>query len=144
MSNTDPDSGRGRGRRGAVVAVAVAMTVLLVAGLVGFLADPLGLPPDVLSVLDQRASVVSMFVGAAGLVVAVAALVSQSRSGRVDAGPPHVPEAGGAAPAPVTQTQLNLPSAGGIVNAVQGGTLNIHNPAAPATPPPGDGREPSS
>ncbi|MEV0163399.1 hypothetical protein [Nonomuraea fuscirosea] len=42
-----------------------------------------------------------------------------------------------------TQTQLNMPLAGGIVNAVQGGTMNIHPPAAP-TQPPGGGEGSSS
>ncbi|MFK4041751.1 hypothetical protein ACI2LC_38620 [Nonomuraea wenchangensis] len=144
MSKTGADSGRGsrsRVRRGAVVAALVVTAALLVVGLVGFFADPLRLPPEVLGVLDQRASVVSMFIGAAGLVIAVAALMLQLRSERrqTTAEPPvQLP------PAPGTQTQLNMPAAGGTVNAVQGGTLNIHNPAAPGGRPDGGGQEPSS
>ncbi|MEV4834571.1 WD40 repeat domain-containing protein [Nonomuraea sp. NPDC049486] len=42
------------------------MTALLAVGLIGFFADPLHLPSGVLGVLDQRASVISMFVGAVG------------------------------------------------------------------------------
>ncbi|MEV4286360.1 hypothetical protein AB0K40_12735 [Nonomuraea bangladeshensis] len=140
MSKTGESSGRGaisRVRRGAVVAALVVMAALLVAGLVGFFADPLRLPPEVLQVLDQRASVVSMFIGAVGLVIAVAALLLQLRSDRrqdTAAEPPvRLPPAAG------TQTQLNMPATGGTVNAVQGGTLNIHNPATPA----GGGQEPS-
>ncbi|MEU4697409.1 hypothetical protein [Nonomuraea dietziae] len=38
---------------------------------------------------------------------------------------------------PGTQTQLNMPSAGGTVNAVQGGTMNIHHPVTPTQPPGG-------
>ncbi|GIH94312.1 ATP-binding protein [Planobispora siamensis] len=54
--------------------------VLLTAGLVGFfLADPLRVPEEVLEVLDKRASVISMFVGIAGLLVAGAALLAQLR-----------------------------------------------------------------
>ncbi|MEV4357376.1 hypothetical protein [Nonomuraea sp. NPDC049625] len=60
----------------------VAMTALPAVGLIGFFADPLRLPPDVLGVLDQRASVISMFIGAAGLVVAVVALLLQLRADR--------------------------------------------------------------
>lgn len=67
-----------------MIAVIVAMTVLLAVGVVGFFADPLQLPPDVLEVLDQRASVVSMFIGAAGLIVAVAALLLQLRAGHAE------------------------------------------------------------
>ncbi|MGV9385932.1 hypothetical protein ACWDRB_59710 [Nonomuraea sp. NPDC003707] len=58
------------------------MAALLAVGLIGFFADPLRLPPDVLGVLDQRASVISMFIGAAGLVVAVVALLLQLRADR--------------------------------------------------------------
>ncbi|MGA4992366.1 hypothetical protein [Nonomuraea bangladeshensis] len=139
MSKTGESSGRGsisRVRRGVGIAALVVMAALLVVGLVGFFADPLQLPPEVLGVLDQRASVVSMFIGAAGLVIAAAALRLQLRTdrGQATAEPPvQLPPAAG------TQTQLNMPATGGTVNAVQGGTLNIHNPAAPA----GGGQEPS-
>ncbi|MER7368900.1 hypothetical protein [Nonomuraea wenchangensis] len=150
MSKTGVGSGRGsrsRVRRGVVVAALVVTAALLVAGLVGFFADPLRLPPEVLEVLDQRASVVSMFIGAAGLMIAVAALLLQLRSDRrrttaenaSGTEPPVQPP-----PAPGTQTQLNMPAAGGTVNAVQGGTLNIHNPTAPGGRPGGGGQEPSS
>ncbi|MET7339240.1 hypothetical protein [Nonomuraea sp. NPDC005650] len=63
-----------------MIAVIVAMTALLTLGLIGFFADPLHLPTEVLGVLDQRASVISMFIGAAGLVVAVVALLLQLRA----------------------------------------------------------------
>lgn len=62
------------------IAAIVVLAGLLVVGLVGFFADPLHLPPQVLEVLDQRASVVSMFIGSAGLVVAVVALLLQVRA----------------------------------------------------------------
>ncbi|MFG1616056.1 hypothetical protein ACGFI3_25110 [Nonomuraea wenchangensis] len=150
MSKTGADSGRGsrsRVRRGAVVTALVVTAALLVVGLVGFFADPLRLPPEVLQVLDQRASVVSMFIGSAGLVIAVAALLLQLRSDRRRT---TAESASGTEPPvrlhppPGTQTQLNMPAAGGTVNAVQGGTLNIHNPAAPGGRPGGGGQEPSS
>ncbi|MEV4176040.1 hypothetical protein [Nonomuraea sp. NPDC049709] len=41
------------------------------AGVAAFLADVLGLPHDVLALLDQRASVISMVVGLIGLIVQV-------------------------------------------------------------------------
>ncbi|MGW4797147.1 hypothetical protein ACWEPC_32475 [Nonomuraea sp. NPDC004297] len=62
--------------------VTVAATGVPAVGLVGFFTDPLGLPPGLLEVLDQPASVVSMFVGASGPVVAVMALLLQIRAGR--------------------------------------------------------------
>jgi hypothetical protein len=144
MSKTGAGSGRGAVswvRRGAAVAALVVMAALLVVGLVGFFADPLQLPPEVLEVLDQRASVVSMFIGAAGLVITVAALLLQLRSDRrqASAEPPVAEPPVQLPPAAGTQTQLNMPAAGGTVNAVQGGTLNIHNPPAPG----GGGQEPS-
>ncbi|MEU8199238.1 hypothetical protein AB0C10_36185 [Microbispora amethystogenes] len=66
--------------RWVTVAAIVALVGLLAVGLVAFFADPLHLPSRLLGVLDQRASVVSMFIGAAGLVVAVAALLLQVRA----------------------------------------------------------------
>ncbi|MFI6294185.1 hypothetical protein ACIBEJ_21525 [Nonomuraea sp. NPDC050790] len=48
---------------------------LLMTGMVGLLADPLHLSASLLSALDQRASVISMFIGAAGLAVSVIALL---------------------------------------------------------------------
>ncbi|MGA5764826.1 tetratricopeptide repeat protein [Nonomuraea bangladeshensis] len=44
---------------------------LLGLGVAGFLADVVGLPHDVLALLDQRASVISMVVGLIGLIVQV-------------------------------------------------------------------------
>ncbi|MCA2229306.1 hypothetical protein [Nonomuraea aurantiaca] len=85
MSKSPGGSGsapRSRAWRWVAIATIVAMVALLALGLVGFFADPLHLPADVLGVLDQRASVVSMFIGAAGLVVAVAALLLQLRADR--------------------------------------------------------------
>ncbi|GGT34254.1 ATP-binding protein [Nonomuraea spiralis] len=61
-----------------VMAVAVSVT-MLAAGLVGFFADLLWASADVLDALDKRASVISMFVGIAGLLVAGAALLAQLR-----------------------------------------------------------------
>ncbi|RCG16919.1 hypothetical protein DQ384_39945 [Sphaerisporangium album] len=63
------------------VVLAGSAVVVLCAGLVGFFADPLHLPGAVLAVLDQRASVVSMFLGALALLVSVAGLLVQLRSG---------------------------------------------------------------
>ncbi|MEU6720792.1 hypothetical protein ABZ897_55855 [Nonomuraea sp. NPDC046802] len=66
-----------------MIAAIVAMTALLTVGLIGFFADPLHLPAEVLGVLDQRASVISMFIGAAGLVVSMGALLLQLRADHV-------------------------------------------------------------
>ncbi|YCK33917.1 FxSxx-COOH system tetratricopeptide repeat protein [Actinomadura sp. ATCC 39365] len=64
-----------------MVAVGVAISsTLLVAGTLGLFTDSLWAPVDVLDVLDKRASVISMFVGLAGLFVAGAALLAQLRS----------------------------------------------------------------
>ena len=81
-------------RRAIPIGAIVAMTALLAVGLVGFFADPLNLPPQMLEVLDKRASVVSMFIGAAGLVVAIAALLLQLRPDRRQdvAETPNVPD----------------------------------------------------
>ncbi|SEH02569.1 hypothetical protein SAMN05444920_127108 [Nonomuraea solani] len=82
--------------------------VVLAAVLVWFFADPLHLPAEVLEVLDQRASVVGMFtgmaLGAAALLVSVAALRAQVRAERAQqaeqpaAGPAVPSEAGRQAP----------------------------------------------
>lgn len=73
----------GLGRRPPPIftgAAVVASLGLLRAGLAGFFADPLHLPDEVLDVLDKRASVISMFTGLAGLLIAGAALALQLRS----------------------------------------------------------------
>ncbi|MEW9555151.1 tetratricopeptide repeat protein [Nonomuraea sp. NPDC050783] len=59
---------------------------LLGLGVAGFLADVLGLPHDVLALLDQRASVISMVVGLIGLIVQIRPL------GRVPEPPPRMVE----------------------------------------------------
>ncbi|MGW6501312.1 hypothetical protein [Nonomuraea angiospora] len=85
MSKTGAGSGRrsiSSVRGGVVIAAIVVMAAMLVVGPAGFFSDPLRLPPEVLQMLDQRASVVSMFIGAAGLVIAVAALLLQLQSDR--------------------------------------------------------------
>ncbi|MFI6513295.1 tetratricopeptide repeat protein [Streptosporangium sp. NPDC050855] len=92
-----------------VVAVVVSLG-LLGAGLVGFFTDPLDLPNEVLAVLDQRASVISMFTGLAGLLIAGTALVLQLRSSSsMGEAPPaetggenHVDLSGGTFHGPVT------------------------------------------
>ncbi|GGM60495.1 hypothetical protein GCM10010106_02840 [Thermopolyspora flexuosa] len=63
------------------IAWIVALAALLAGGLITFFFDPFGLPPDLWGALDQRASVVSMFIGAIGLPLAVAALLHQMRTG---------------------------------------------------------------
>ncbi|WP_345575158.1 tetratricopeptide repeat-containing protein [Nonomuraea rosea] len=70
----------GRARR----ILLVLAVVLLAVGLAGFLADALGLPDDVLALLDQRASVISMVIGLVGLIV-------QVRSSRRSPEPPSSP-----------------------------------------------------
>ncbi|MEU8377870.1 hypothetical protein [Streptosporangium sp. NPDC048865] len=73
--------------------VVVVAVVSPAAGPVGFFADPLHLPEGVPGVLDQRAGVIGMFVGIAGLLVAGAALPAQLHppslpAVRRSAGPP--------------------------------------------------------
>ncbi|GIH52938.1 hypothetical protein SAMN05421833_129110 [Microbispora rosea] len=87
------------------ISVIVVLVGLLAVGLVGFFADPLHLPPQLLQVLDQRASVVSMFIGAAGLVVAVVALLLQVRADARQATSPS------AAAAPAEASVLQTPPA---------------------------------
>lgn len=70
------------------VGVVVVSLGLLSVGLVGFFVDPLDLPEKVLGVLDQRASVISMFTGLAGLLIAGTALALQLRSSPADTAPP--------------------------------------------------------
>ncbi|WP_336216968.1 hypothetical protein [Nonomuraea sp. LPB2021202275-12-8] len=66
-------------------AVRIAAIVLLVVSLLTwFLVDPLDLPGNVMEGLNQRASVIGMFTGAAGLVVAMLGLRVQLRSRSVD------------------------------------------------------------
>lgn len=79
----DPSAPRHRSRlaRWVTIAWIVALAALLAGGLITFFFDPFGLPPDLWGALDQRASVVSMFIGAIGLPLAVAALLHQMRTG---------------------------------------------------------------
>ncbi|MEU8393668.1 hypothetical protein AB0C28_00625 [Nonomuraea sp. NPDC048892] len=62
----------------------IVLVVCLAVVLVWFFANPLHLPDEVLQVLDQRASVIGIFtgmaLGAAALVVSVAALRAQLRA----------------------------------------------------------------
>jgi hypothetical protein len=71
---------RSRAARWVTIAAIAALTALLAVGLITFFADPLELPPGLWDALDQRASVVSMFIGAVGLIIAVAALLLQIRA----------------------------------------------------------------
>ncbi len=77
--------------RWATIAAIVPLTGLLAVGLISFFADPLNLPADRWGTLDQRASVVSMFIGAAGLIVAVAALILQIRADADQTATPEAP-----------------------------------------------------
>ncbi|MEU6722040.1 hypothetical protein ABZ897_62310 [Nonomuraea sp. NPDC046802] len=62
---------------------AVGLTAVVLAGsLVEVFADPLGIAPDLLPLLDQRASVAGVIISALGLVVAVGALLIQLRAAR--------------------------------------------------------------
>ncbi|MFF4198734.1 ATP-binding protein [Nonomuraea sp. NPDC001831] len=75
VPTSKPLDGRPRRRsRVTLIASTVLLASLLMVGLVGLVTDPLHLPLPLLSVLDQRASVISMFIGAAGLAVSVVAL----------------------------------------------------------------------
>ncbi|MGW0065519.1 tetratricopeptide repeat protein [Streptosporangium sandarakinum] len=94
----------------------------LAAGLVGFFADPLHLPDAVLDVLDKRASVLSLFVGIAGLAVAGVGLLAQLRQ---QAPPPSdapaVPSVPSSGPgSPVVGGAM---SGGMVVGQVSGGTV---------------------
>ncbi|GAA4511508.1 hypothetical protein GCM10023096_18160 [Nonomuraea ferruginea] len=77
------------------------------------------------------------------------ALTRAATSGMGQDDPPQASPAGDQSPsvappvqlpqAPGTQMQLNMPGAGGIVNAVQGGTMNITPSTPPAQSPGGGG-----
>ncbi|MFI9846751.1 hypothetical protein ACIHFD_57695 [Nonomuraea sp. NPDC051941] len=99
MSKTTLEAERAPGSRlwrGMAIIALVVLVASLVAGLLWFFADPLHLPPELLSTLDQRASVIGMFtgmlLGAAGLVVAVVALRAQTRADRTPAAGIALPE----------------------------------------------------
>ncbi|MEV4020352.1 FxSxx-COOH system tetratricopeptide repeat protein [Nonomuraea angiospora] len=125
------EQGPGRARlrpRALIWIVVVVSLVLLAAGLVGFFADPLHLPAEVLDVLDKRASVISMFVGIAGLLVTGAALWAQLRSpassptSTVSSSGPSSPATGGSV-------------SGGLVGQITGGFVGsvggVHLPPRP-------------
>ncbi|MGW0802312.1 hypothetical protein [Nonomuraea sp. NPDC002799] len=61
-----------------------AIVVLVVSLLIWFLVDPFDLPGDLLEGLNQRASVIGMFTGAGGLIVAILGLRVQKRSQPID------------------------------------------------------------
>ncbi|MEU7889850.1 hypothetical protein AB0B54_30475 [Microbispora bryophytorum] len=109
--------------RWATIAAIVVLAGLLAVGLVGFFADPLHLPPQVLDVLDQRASVVSMFIGAAGLVVAVVALLLQVRAESAAAAPdvPGVPQTSPA------ESPLQRTASGGERRTYGGDHIEFHH-----------------
>ncbi|MFI9435912.1 tetratricopeptide repeat protein [Streptosporangium sp. NPDC052375] len=102
-----------------VAAVVVAVSVLALAtGLVGFFADPLHLPDAALDVLDKRASVLSLFVGIAGLAVAGVGLLRQQTPPSSDA--PAAPAVSSSGPgSPVVGGAM---SGGMVVGQVSGGT----------------------
>jgi hypothetical protein len=72
---------------------AVVTAAAFVGCLVELFADPLGVPADLLPVLDQRASVIGAIASAAGLAVAVVSLLVQLRSSRTgpSSPPPQSP-----------------------------------------------------
>lgn len=112
------------------IAAIVVLAGLLTVGLVGFFADPLHLPPQVLEVLNQRASVVSMFIGAAGLVVAVVALLLQVRAdarqaaSQSDASVPAVPEVPQTPPA---KSPVQRPAPGDERRTYGGDHIEFHH-----------------
>ncbi|MBE1592359.1 hypothetical protein ACFPOI_17090 [Nonomuraea angiospora] len=117
MSKTSSAAGRRPGLRlwrVVVIAAVVVLVLRLAAGLLWFFADPLHLPDYVLQVLDQRASVVSMFtgmaLGAAALVVAVVALRAQLRA-------EHTPTAAGQSTPPAVSASGERAVAGGGDNS---------------------------
>ncbi|NUW42456.1 FxSxx-COOH system tetratricopeptide repeat protein [Nonomuraea rhodomycinica] len=127
-----------RGRAQTLARAGAAVSLVSVGtGLVGFFfADPLHLPPEVLDVLDKRASVVSMAVGA---LLGGAALWMQLRAlgPSADASPPtssvagssviddHV--SGGMVMAPAMTGDGAVAITGGFVGTVGG----VHLPARP-------------
>ncbi|MGW6505509.1 hypothetical protein [Nonomuraea angiospora] len=96
MSKTTPRTERAAGSR-LWCGVAIAALVVPAAGLLWFFADPLHLPPEILTAPDQRASVVGMFagvgIGVAGLLVAVVALRAQIRAQLAPDAAPGQPDA---------------------------------------------------
>ncbi|GAA3087435.1 hypothetical protein GCM10017600_68960 [Streptosporangium carneum] len=103
--------------------------------MVGFFADPLHIPDEVLDVLDKRASVISMFTGLVGLLIAGAALLLQLRSPSLSAvAPPadngvptraysgdHIDLSGGVFHGSVTGTATTRAEAAGRGAAALGG-----------------------
>ncbi|GAT68912.1 hypothetical protein PS9374_04577 [Planomonospora sphaerica] len=94
-------------RRTIVIVVIAALTVLLVVAGVGLVADPLGLPAEVLDVLDKRASVIGVVIAAIGLVVSVGALLRTERAAAHAAPEPSVPAAQAAADPPPTEADAS-------------------------------------
>src|SRR5690606_2109125 len=88
------DGSRGRSRGRVIAASCAVVTAAAFVGcLVELFADPLGVPADLLPVLDQRASVIGAIASAAGLAVAVVSLLVQLRSSRTgpSSPPPQSP-----------------------------------------------------
>ncbi|MFC6900239.1 FxSxx-COOH system tetratricopeptide repeat protein [Nonomuraea dietziae] len=113
---------RRRPRVLAWTAGAVVSLALLVAGAAVFFADPQQGPTVVEDVLDKRASVVSMFVGVAGLLVAGAALLAQLRSSAASA-PGGASSSGPASPAVGTLS-------GGMVVGQAVGSARVSGPGS--------------
>ncbi|MBX6386950.1 MAG: hypothetical protein IRZ07_28890 [Microbispora sp.] len=103
-----------------MITAIVAPAILPVAGPAGFFTDPLNLPPQALEVPDRRASAGSVFIGAAGLVVAVVALLLRMRAGtgQATSQPVTVPAAPGVPRTP--------PAGSPAQNAAPGGGRRTH------------------
>ncbi|MEV4804249.1 tetratricopeptide repeat protein [Nonomuraea sp. NPDC049421] len=94
---------------------AAALLLLVGGAALFFLGNPLGLPPAVLNVLDQRASVISMVIG---LVLGSAALWLQLRSPTGGSAAPKVATSGTQAPA------VNTMSGGLVIGAHIGSLIS--------------------
>ncbi|MER7502556.1 trypsin-like peptidase domain-containing protein [Nonomuraea pusilla] len=94
----NPD-GRRSSRRPIMRAVGLVSVLFLLAGLIIFFADPLGLPPELLDVLDKRASVGSLFAGTAGLFATAYSLLQQGQRPPVQPAPEQTPPDQGPPPA---------------------------------------------
>ncbi|WP_219500226.1 hypothetical protein [Nonomuraea ceibae] len=84
MSKNPAEQGRTAGPQPWRAVRIAAITVLGVSALTWFFTDPLHVPEDVLEALDQRASVIGMFTGAAGLVIATLGLRAQLQNRPAD------------------------------------------------------------
>ncbi|WP_182904393.1 hypothetical protein [Microbispora sp. H13382] len=110
----------------------VFSALLAAAGVVELIADPLHLGTGVVDVLDKRASVIGMLLGAAGLVVSVWGLRPGEPSTAPTAGPGQdSPGAGGAVSGGTAVGQV----ADGQATGAPGAGPDVRGPGRPVADP---------